>query len=350
LFNILTVENDNLYMNRAMELALSGRGVVSPNPMVGCVVVHDHKIIGEGYHQRFGEPHAEVNAINAVKNKELLKESTLYVNLEPCSHFGKTPPCADFIIKHQLKKVVVANMDTNPLVAGKGLQKIRNAGIAVEVGIMEKEGRNLNKRFFTFMQRMRPFIILKWAETADGFIAPEGQKQAWISNTLSRRLVHKWRSEEDAVMVGTTTAKIDNPQLNVRDWTGRNPVRVVIDKQLRLPSNLAIFDHTQPTICYNLVKDEVTPNLELIKLREGNFIKQVIENLYAKKVQSIMVEGGTTLMNSLLEHDLWDEMRVFRTTNCFGKGIKAPQIRGVMFDREHIQGDELWVYRREDSL
>jgi diaminohydroxyphosphoribosylaminopyrimidine deaminase / 5-amino-6-(5-phosphoribosylamino)uracil reductase len=337
-------------MNRAMELALSGRGVVSPNPMVGCVVVHDHKIIGEGYHQRFGEPHAEVNAINAVANKALLKEATLYVNLEPCSHFGKTPPCADFIIKHQLKRVVVANMDINPLVAGKGLQKIRNAGIAVEVGLMEKEGKNLNKRFFTFMQRMRPFIILKWAETADGFIAPEGGKREWISNSLSRALVHKWRSEEDAVMVGTNTAKMDNPQLNVRDWIGRNPLRVVIDKNLRLPPNLALFDHSQPTICYNLLKDEVTPNLEVIKLRGGNFITQVIENLYAKKVQSLMVEGGAMLMNALLEHDLWDEIRVFRTTKCFGKGTKAPQIRGVMFDKEDIQGDQLWVYRREDSL
>jgi diaminohydroxyphosphoribosylaminopyrimidine deaminase / 5-amino-6-(5-phosphoribosylamino)uracil reductase len=344
------VENDKLYMNRAMELALSGRGVVSPNPMVGCVVVHDHKIIGEGYHQRFGEPHAEVNAINAVVNKDILRESTLYVNLEPCSHFGKTPPCADFIIKHQLKRVVVANMDINPLVAGKGLQKIRNAGIEVEVGLMEKEGKNLNKRFFTFMQKMRPFIILKWAETADGFIANEGQKQVWISNSLSKKLVHKWRSEEDAVMVGTNTAKIDNPQLSVREWAGRNPVRVVIDRHLRLSQRLALFDHTQPTICYNLVKDEVTPNLEMIKLREGNLIKQVIENLYAKKIQSIMVEGGAVLMNSLLEHDLWDEIRVFRATKCFGQGIKAPQIRGVLFDREKIQEDELWVYRREDSL
>ena len=344
------MENDILYMNRAMELALSGRGVVSPNPMVGCVVVHDNKIIGEGYHQRFGEPHAEVNAINAVANKELLKEATLYVNLEPCSHFGKTPPCADFIIKNQLKRVVVANMDTNPLVAGKGLQKMRNAGIAVEVGLMEKEGKNLNKRFFTFMQRMRPFIILKWAETADGFIAPEGQKTKWISNSLSRKLVHKWRTEEDAVMVGTNTARIDNPKLNVRDWVGRNPLRIVIDKNLKLPQNSNLFDHSQPTICYNLVKDEVTPNLELIKLREGNFIMQMIESLYAKKVQSVMVEGGSMLMNSLLEHNFWDEMRVFRTTQCFGLGIKAPQIRGVMFDQEEIQGDTLWVYRREDSL
>lgn len=341
-------------MNRAMELALSGRGAVSPNPMVGCVITYQDHIIGEGYHTRFGEPHAEVNAINAVKNKELLKEATLYVNLEPCSHFGKTPPCADYIIKNQLKKVVVANLDTNPLVAGKGLQKIRNADIEVQVGLMEREGKNLNKRFFTFMQQMRPFVILKWAETADGFTARKNYDSKWISNTLSRKLVHKWRSEEDAVMVGTNTAFYDNPQLNVRSWSGRNPVRIVIDKHLRLINNdkqtYHLFDQSQPTICYNLVKDEFSPNLEFIKLKEGSFLPQMFENLYAKRVQSILVEGGSTLMNTLLENDLWDEIRVFRTTMCFGEGIKAPQIRGRLFDRENLQGDELWVYRREDSL
>ncbi|TAH21450.1 MAG: bifunctional diaminohydroxyphosphoribosylaminopyrimidine deaminase/5-amino-6-(5-phosphoribosylamino)uracil reductase RibD [Cytophagales bacterium] len=349
------MEKDILYMNRALELALSGRGLVSPNPMVGCVIVHEDKIIGEGYHKRFGEPHAEVNAINAVADKELLKEATLYVNLEPCSHFGKTPPCADFIIRHQLKKVVVANLDTNPLVAGKGIQKLRNAGIEVQVGVQEKEGKNLNKRFFTFVQRMRPFIVLKWAETADGFVAHENYDSKWISNSLSRKLVHKWRSEEDAVMIGTNTAFYDNPILNVRDWVGRNPVRVVIDKDLRLPITLHLFDHSQPTICYNTLKDNVTPNLEYIKIKDGKsesyrFLPQVIENLHAKRFQSVMVEGGSGIINSLLADDLWDEIRVFRSAICFGKGIKAPQIRGVLFDKEHLQGDDLLIYRREDSL
>ncbi len=341
-------------MNRAMELALSGRGVVSPNPMVGCVIVHQDQIIGEGYHTRFGEPHAEVNAIHAVKDKTLLKEATLYVSLEPCSHFGKTPPCADYIIKNELKKVVVANLDTNPLVSGKGLQKIRNAGIEVQVGLMEKEGKNLNKRFFTFMQQMRPFIILKWAETADGFIARENYDSQWISNSLSRKLVHKWRSEEDAVMVGTNTAFYDNPKLNVRDWTGRNPIRIVIDRNLRLLTTkgqeLNLFDRSQPTICYNLIKDEVSPNVEFVKLKEKSFLIQMMENLYAKRIQSVVVEGGSALMNALLENNLWDEIRVFRTTHCFEKGVKAPPIKGLLFDRDNLQGDELWIYRREGSL
>jgi diaminohydroxyphosphoribosylaminopyrimidine deaminase/5-amino-6-(5-phosphoribosylamino)uracil reductase len=345
----MLLDKDTLYMNRAMELALNGRGEVSPNPMVGCVIVYQDKIIGEGYHQKYGEAHAEVNAIHSVKNKELLSESTLYVNLEPCSHFGKTPPCADLIIKHQIKKVVVANLDTNPLVAGKGIQKLKNAGIEVQIGIMDKEGKSLNKRFFTFMRRMRPYIILKWAETADGYIAKENHDSKWISNSLSRRLVHKWRSEEDAIMVGTNTAFYDNPQLNVRDWVGRNPIRIVIDRNLRLPAHLYLFDRKQPTICYNSTKDNLSPNLEHIKIKEGNFIKQVIENLYAKRIQSVLVEGGSGLMNSLLENDLWDEIRVFRTTICFGQGIKAPQIRGVLFDRATIQDNDLLIFRRGDE-
>lgn len=349
------MEKDILYMNRALELALSGRGFVSPNPMVGCVIVNQDKIIGEGYHKRFGESHAEVNAINAVADKELLKDSTLYVTLEPCSHFGKTPPCADFLIKHQVKKVVIANLDTNPLVAGKGVQKLKNAGIEVQIGVQEKEGKNLNKRFFTFMQKMRPFIILKWAETADGFIAHENYDSKWISNSFSRKLVHKWRSEEDAVLVGTNTAFYDNPSLNVRDWVGRNPVRIVVDRLLRLPDSLHLFDHSQPTICYNSIKDEVKPNLEYIKLKEANgdsqhFLRKMIESMYAKRFQSVMVEGGSSIINTLLTDDLWDEIRVFRSTVCFGRGIKAPQIKGVLFDKENLQGDDLLIYRREDSL
>ncbi|GAB4199274.1 MAG: bifunctional diaminohydroxyphosphoribosylaminopyrimidine deaminase/5-amino-6-(5-phosphoribosylamino)uracil reductase RibD [Thermoflexibacter sp.] len=345
----MSLDKDTLYMNRAMELALHGRGEVSPNPMVGCVIVYQDKIIGEGYHQKYGEPHAEVNAIHSVQNKELLSESTLYVNLEPCSHFGKTPPCADLIIKHQIKKVVVANLDTNPLVAGKGIQKLKNAGIEVQIGILEKEGKSLNKRFFTFMKRMRPYIILKWAETADGYIARENYDSKWISNSLSRRLVHKWRSEEDAIMVGMNTAFYDNPQLNVRDWTGRNPIRIVIDRNLRLPAHLHLFDGKQPTICYNSIKDNISPNVEHIKIKEGNFIKQVVENLYAKRIQSVLVEGGSGLINSLLENDLWDEIRVFRTAICFGKGIKAPQIRGILFDRAAIQDNDLLIFRRGDE-
>ncbi len=233
---------DELFMQRAIELAQLGIGAVSPNPRVGCLVVHDNKIIGEGWHQKFGEAHAEVNAINSVKDLSLLKESTIYVNLEPCSHEGKTPPCSDLLIKHQVKKVVIANTDTNPLVAGRGVEKLKKAGIAIMTGVLEKEGRELNRRFFTFMEKKRPYIILKWAQTSDGFIAQKNFESKWITNELSRQLVHRWRSEEDAVLVGTRTASHDNPSLTVRDWSGRNPTRIVIDRFLRLNDKLQLFD------------------------------------------------------------------------------------------------------------
>jgi diaminohydroxyphosphoribosylaminopyrimidine deaminase/5-amino-6-(5-phosphoribosylamino)uracil reductase len=242
---------DEVFMRRALELALLGMGSVSPNPMVGCVIIHHDKIVGEGWHKQYGEAHAEVNAIATIADKSLLKECTVYVNLEPCSHFGKTPPCADLLIEHRVKKVVVANLDSNPLVASEGVKKLRTAGIEVITGILEKEGRELNKRFFTFMEKQRPYIMLKWAETSDGFIARENFDSKWISNEYSRQLVHKWRAENDAVLVGTKTAFHDNPELNVRDWSGRNPVRIVLDRFLRLSEKLHVFDRKQKTLCYN---------------------------------------------------------------------------------------------------
>ncbi len=347
-----TPHPDQLFMHRALDLAILGRGKVSPNPMVGCVVVHEGRIIGEGYHQSFGQPHAEVNAINGVPPalRHLLPEATLYVNLEPCSHYGKTPPCADFIIKHRIKRVVVANLDINPLVAGKGIQKLKNAGVEVETEVLAAEGRNLNKRFFTFMQKLRPYIILKWAETADGFIARENYDSKWISNALSRQMVHKWRAEEDAVLVGTNTARCDNPRLNVRDWSGRDPLRIVIDRKLELPAQLNLFDGSQATLCYNSVKDEVLPNLEFVRVREGDFLTNMIGNLYYRRVQSVMVEGGSQLMNALLAAGLWDELRVFRTGKCFGKGIGAPRVQGRIFYKEQIADDDLFVFRRDESF
>jgi diaminohydroxyphosphoribosylaminopyrimidine deaminase/5-amino-6-(5-phosphoribosylamino)uracil reductase len=334
------------YMKRTFDLALLGRGQVCPNPMVGCVIVHDDKIIGEGYHQKYGEAHAEVNAIAAVQNKDLLKEATVYVNLEPCSHFGKTPPCADLLIKHQVKKVIVCNLDSNPLVAGKGIQKLRSAGIEVEVGVLEEEGKNLNKRFFTFMEHQRPYIVLKWAETADGFIAREDYNSRWISNELSRMLVHKWRTEETAIWVGKNTALYDNPQLNARNWTGKQPVRVVIDSQLTLPTSLHLFDQSQTTLCYNLQKSAYHEKLEYIQLNPTNFVKQVVTDLYSRKLQSVLVEGGAMLLNSLLEADLWDEIRLFKGEAVFGKGIAAPRPKGKLFSKEHLQTDTLYVYRK----
>ncbi len=334
-------------MQRALSLAQLGRGSVSPNPMVGSVVVYNDRIIGEGWHKAYGGPHAEVNAIASVEDKSLLSESTLYVNLEPCNHFGKTPPCADLLIQHKLKKVVVANIDTNPMVAGEGLRKMRNAGIEVVTGILDKAGRELNKRFFTSMEKGRPYIILKWAETADGFIARENYSSKWISNELSRQLVHKWRSEEDAVLVGARTAAHDNPMLNVRDWSGRNPVRIVIDRFLRLDQKLNLFDASQPTICYNVLKHEEHQHLTLARIDEENFLSSLLEDLHRKKIQSLFVEGGAFTLNQFIKSDLWDETLVFKSPSTFKKGISAPEFKGTLVGDEPIGTDKLFYYRRD---
>jgi diaminohydroxyphosphoribosylaminopyrimidine deaminase / 5-amino-6-(5-phosphoribosylamino)uracil reductase len=335
---------DELFMRRALELALLGKGSVSPNPLVGCVVVHDGKIVGEGWHQRYGEPHAEVNAINAVADKTLLSDSTLYVNLEPCSHFGKTPPCVDLVLAHRLQRVVIANVDTNPLVSGDGIKKMRHAGIEVITGILENEGRELNKRFFTSIEKGRPYIILKWAETADGFIARENYDSKWISNEQSRQLVHQWRAEEDAVLVGTKTVFHDNPRLNVRDWAGRPPTRVILDRFLRLSDTLHVFDQTQPTRCYNVLKHEEHDNLLWIRLDEENFLQQLVHDLQKQNIQSVMVEGGTQTLQLFIDAGLWDEARVFVSKKTFGKGIRAPKMHGNLITADNVFNDTLKIY------
>jgi diaminohydroxyphosphoribosylaminopyrimidine deaminase / 5-amino-6-(5-phosphoribosylamino)uracil reductase len=337
---------EELFMQRALELALLGVGQVSPNPRVGCVIVHDGKVIGEGWHQKFGEAHAEVNAINSVQEKSLLKESTVYVNLEPCSHFGKTPPCADLLIQYHVKKVVIANVDTNPLVGGEGIKKLREADIEVVTGVLEKEGRELNKRFFTFVEKQRPYIILKWAQTTDGFVAQSNYESKWISNEYSRQLVHRWRSEEDAVLVGTRTAAHDNPTLTVRDWTGRNPIRVVIDRFLRLSERLNLFDRTQKTICYNLLKHEEHPNLLLMRLDERDFLNHLVADLYKQRIQSVILEGGAQTLQLFIEAGLWDEARIVTSIRSFGEGIPAPTISGKIKLEQDIFGDKLrWILK-----
>lgn len=319
-------------MLRALQLAEIGRGNVSPNPMVGCVIVHDDKIIGEGWHRKYGDWHAEVNAVNSVKDKSLLSTATVYVTLEPCSHFGKTPPCADLLVKHQVKKVVICNFDPFPLVAGKGIQKLQGAGMEVVTGILEEEGRKLNARFFTVVEKNRPYIILKWAETADGFIAGENFEQLKISNALSHKLSHKWRSEEDAMMIGTNTALYDNPRLNVREWTGRNPIRIVVDKNNRLPKDLHLFDGSQETII-------LSNPTQLDQLRNN-------------KIQSLIVEGGTKLLQSFIDIQLFDEIRIFRSQNHLKKGILAPILpKNIdLIQKQNLQGDELTIYKNLVSL
>ncbi len=339
--------SDTLYMQRALELAVLGLGTVSPNPVVGCVIVHENRIIGEGWHQKYGGPHAEVNAILSVREPELLPESTVYVTLEPCSHFGKTPPCADLLIEHQVKRVVICNLDTNPLVSGRGMSKLRDAGVTVETGLLQEEGRKINRRFFTFMEKKRPFILLKWAQTADGFIAREDFSSKWISNTEARRLVHKWRAEQDGVMVGTNTALYDNPRLNVRDWTGDDPIRIVLDRYRRLPKSLYLFDQTQVTLCYNYLEAESREYVQWLKLNDPDqMLEEMLEDMYQRKIQSVMVEGGSQLLRAFLKKDLWDEARVFVSTQRFGKGITAPVIHLPFSEKHEIKGDLLYVYHR----
>jgi len=339
--------SDDLFMQRAMELARIGIGQVSPNPLVGCVIVADGKIIGEGWHNKYGEAHAEVNAVANTGNRDLLKQSTVYVNLEPCSHTGKTPPCADMLVREKVKRVVIANVDSNPQVAGGGIKKLLDAGIEVTTGVQEKEGRQLNRRFFTFMEKKRPYVILKWAQTSDGYMAHENYESRWISNEYSRQLAHKWRSEEDAVLVGPKTVAHDNPNLNVRDWAGRNPVRVVLDRFLRLNKALHAFDHKQKTICYNVLKHEEHTNLTLARIDEDNFINQVLQDLFKRKMQSVMVEGGSLTHKLFLDLNLWDEIRVFTSSRCFGRGIAAPPVKGKLMANEIIMTDNLHIYYNE---
>jgi diaminohydroxyphosphoribosylaminopyrimidine deaminase/5-amino-6-(5-phosphoribosylamino)uracil reductase len=339
------------YMKRCLGLARLGAGNVSPNPMVGCVIVHNDTIIGEGYHENYGEAHAEVNAVNAVQNTELLKESTLYVSLEPCAHFGLTPPCSNLIIENKIPNVVIGTIDSFAKVAGKGIERMRKAGINVQVGILEKECREINKRFFTFHEKHRPYIFLKWAETTDGFIDFDRTKNefgepSWITGEKALVRVHQMRAEEDAILVGTNTALKDNPSLTVRHCHGRNPIRLVIDNHLRLPKNLTLFDETVKTIVFNSIKNEETGKIEYVKIDfNKKIIPQILKILYQLNVQSLIVEGGKQMLDSFMEANVWDEAFRFVGNKLFTNGIKAPKISGLMNYSEIIDSDQLFVYR-----
>lgn len=335
---------DELFMLRALELAELGRGAVSPNPMVGCVVAHGDRIIGEGYHSEYGGAHAEPNAVQNVKDHHLLKEATVYVTLEPCSHYGKTPPCAQLLVDKQVRKVVVAVQDPNPLVAGKGIDLLRQAGVDVVIGVLGKRASALNKRFFTQVQKKRPYVILKWAETGDAYVARADYSSKWISNSHSRQLVHRWRTEEDAIMVGTKTAYYDNPRLNAREWEGKDPIRVVIDRRLILDSNLHLFDQSQPTLCYNLIKEESHKNLEFVKLNPDFSLWEILDDLYRRNIQSVIIEGGAVLLQLFIEGELWDEARVFVGKNRFGSGIPAPLLKHNPIETIDVMGDQLNIY------
>lgn len=338
--------DDQVFMARALALAAHGQLFVAPNPMVGCVIVHNGHVIGEGWHKQYGQAHAEVNAINQVNDKDLLKQSTLYVSLEPCAHFGKTPPCVELILNMKIPKVVICNEDPNHLVAGKGINILRQHGVEVSVGLLKKEGRYLNRRFFTFQENKRPYVILKWAESSDGFIAKSNGDSKWISGELSRMRVHQWRAEEAAIVVGTNTALRDNPSLTVRNWSGSSPVRVLIDKALKVDSTYNIFNDQSKTIIFNQEKDDKNGHLEWIKLDfSQSIIKPMLQELYDRNLQSLIVEGGTQLINSFLETGQWDEIRRFKSKSVeFRSGIEAPHVRGSLIDEESIENDELNIY------
>lgn len=343
------------YIKRCINLAQNGFGTTFPNPMVGSVIVYENQIIGEGWHKKAGEPHAEVNAIRSVKDKSLLKKATIYVSLEPCSHFGKTPPCCDLIIEHQIPNVVVGTVDPNEKVAGNGIKKLIAAGANVTVGVLEKECNELNKRFFTFHQQKRPYIILKWAQSQDGFLSPEKEieqdrKPVWITNAYSRQLVHKWRSEEQAILAGTQTVIDDNPKLNTRDWSGNNPVRVVLDQNNRIPKDSFVFDNTVKTIVFTKSETNLSAentNFEVIDFNQ-NIIPQILAVLHRNQIQSIIIEGGLQTLQSFIDENIWDEARIFIGNISFEKGTKAPMIQMKNPIKTNIQSDELLNIRNHD--
>ncbi|WP_456422668.1 bifunctional diaminohydroxyphosphoribosylaminopyrimidine deaminase/5-amino-6-(5-phosphoribosylamino)uracil reductase RibD [Lutibacter sp.] len=343
------------YINRCIELAKNGLGATYPNPMVGSVIVLNDTIIGEGWHQKSGEPHAEVNAINSVKNKTLLKEATIYVNLEPCSHYGKTPPCANLIVQKGIKNVVIGSIDTNSKVSGKGVEHLKKHGCNVNVGVLEKECKELNKRFFTFHEKKRPFIILKWAETANGFFDKlrnevDENTPNWISNQYSQQLVHKMRAKNEAVLVGTTTALNDNPSLNVRSWGGKNPVRVVIDKTLKIPLNYNLFKGSSKVVIFTEEnpKNRIDKHVFFEKIDfSKNIPEQICDILYTHEIQAVIIEGGAKTLQSFMDKNLWDEAFVFIGEVVFKKGLKAPKLKKVPIKIKKISTDTLKVYNNK---
>ena len=332
---------DETYMQRCLQIAKNGSSSAKPNPAVGAVIVHENKIIAEGYTSAFGGNHAEVNAINSVTDKNLLSKSTLYVSLEPCSHFGKTPPCCDLIILHNIPRVIVGALDPNPKVAGTGIARIRKSGAEVSVGILEKDCMESNKHFFTFHVKKRPYAILKWAQSADGFIAPiskDSQNPVWISNEISQQISHKLRSETAAILVGRKTVLDDNPALTVRNWTGNNPIRVVLDKTYKLSNSLKIFNNQSLTI--SLGENEIDFN--------ANVALQIVNFLYQKNIQSVIIEGGRQTLQTFIDANIWDEVYVFQSQMTLGNGTKAPNFSAEMQHKKNILKDELSIYKNHD--
>ncbi|MCM5663787.1 bifunctional diaminohydroxyphosphoribosylaminopyrimidine deaminase/5-amino-6-(5-phosphoribosylamino)uracil reductase RibD [Galbibacter mesophilus] len=344
-----------IYIKRCIELAKNGLGNTYPNPMVGCVIVADGKIIGEGYTSPAGQNHAEVNAIQSVKDRSLLKKATIYVTLEPCSHYGKTPPCADLIIKNNIPNVVIGTLDPHDKVCGRGVQKLMEAGHHVTIGVLEGECKASNKRFLTFIEKKRPYIILKWAQSDDGFLSPkpitsQERKPIWITNAFSRQLVHKWRTEEHGILVGTNTVVKDNPKLNSRDWQGNSPTRIVIDRNLRTPKESHVWDDTEETI-FITDKKTALPEANFNKITfesvdfEDRLAEQIVEKLYQHNIQSLIVEGGGQTLQTFIDANLWDEARVFTGNVLFDKGTPSPKLPNKeLLEKKQLGEDVLKIY------
>ncbi|MEK9739584.1 MAG: bifunctional diaminohydroxyphosphoribosylaminopyrimidine deaminase/5-amino-6-(5-phosphoribosylamino)uracil reductase RibD [Flavobacteriaceae bacterium] len=343
---------DLIYMERCLQLARKGLGTTSPNPMVGCVIVYNQKIIGEGWHHKAGEAHAEVNAIHEVLDKSLLKKSTLYVNLEPCSHYGKTPPCSNLIVKYKIPNVVVATLDPNPKVSGRGIDVLKASGCNVTLGVLEKEAIELNRRFITFHQKKRPYIILKWAQTKDKFIAPQNSKNTipkvfWISNLKSQQLAHKWRSEEASILVGVNTVIADNPQLTTRNWKGKHPVRLILDPNNKTPKDTFVFSDIYPTLFFTKEYDNHKSGTKKNIVLSPYTIDSLMKYCWEKEYTSILVEGGQKTIQNFINNNLWDEARVFTSSSFLINGIKAPQLMREPYKKIQIRDNVLSLYQNQ---
>lgn len=329
-------------MQRCIELAEKGLGNTYPNPLVGCVIVKNDEIIAEGWHKKAGAAHAEVDAIQKVIDKSILEECTLFVNLEPCNHFGKTPPCVNLIIDMRIPNVVIGCQDSNEKVSGKGIKKLIESGCNVITGVLEKECQTMNQRFFTYHEKKRPYIILKWAESKDGYIAPKNQIEPfWMTSSESKKLVHKWRAEETAILVGRVTAEKDNPCLTVREVEGENPIRIVIDKNLKLSTDLNLFNNNSKTIVFNAIKSGKNDTNNFIRIDFNILINNILSELYKLNIQSIIIEGGSKTLQSFIDENMWDEARIFTANKTLVEGVKAPTIEGGIISEEDIGGDQL---------
>ena len=344
----LTEKEKISFMQRCLDLALMGNGSVAPNPMVGCVIVHAGKIIGEGYHKEFGGSHAEVNAIASVSNKTLLPESTVFVSLEPCAHHGKTPPCSDLLVHNKVKEVIIATLDTYSEVAGKGIDHLKKNGIHVETGILEKEARELNKRFFTFHEKKRPYVILKWAQTKNGFIdqaRSNGEKGIfWITSPETKVLVHKWRSEEQAILVGKTTILNDDPELTVRAISGKNPVRIIIDPNCEVSLDHKVFSKDAESIVLNRMKEEEIGNVKYLKTEDLSILS-ILDRIWGQNIQSVFVEGGRATLQQFIDSGLFDEIRVLVGNTELSKGLEAPIVKGIPQHSFSFGKDQVYIYK-----